>query len=359
MALKAHDITWFSTLVGRLHACTDERALFDDLTRSIDAHFRSLATAVEEVAYSMATFQLHNLIAHCPLPPDYLGALEDSPMVVRWRSNRAEETLCMSGMASRAALHRTTFYDAICRVSGFDDQLIGTFRTAPETTINFSVQRDSLFSADEWLLMEQVRRHVQACVKRVRRTSPCEPGQPARQIVLKAHERPDGLTPDVARVLSRYFPAARREIAQGCLPEAMRRWVRVSFLTLRKSPPLHPLFCLETEGSGGRLFARLFPGHGGSPALIRLTEAVRHPSVLTLKARGLTTRQCEVLHWLMAGKRNSEIGAILGASERTVSTHVEALLRKTGAETRLAAAHVARGWLEQPRVFGPAAQGIS
>lgn len=83
------------------------------------------------------------------------------------------------------------------------------------------------------------------------------------------------------------------------------------------------------------------------PAIVRLTEAVHQPSVLALRSRGLTERQCEVLHWLMAGKRNSEIGAILGAAERTVSTHVEAVLRQTEAETRLAAAHIAREWLSR------------
>lgn len=268
-------------------------------------------------------------------------------MVVRWRATRAEETLCMSGMASRTALYRTTFYDAVCRTSGFDDQLIGSFRTAPDMAINFSVNRPGVFSADDWLLMEQVRRHVAACVKRVRGSASREPGQPARQFVVGAHERPSELTADIARLLARYFPAARREIAAGGLPEPMRGWIRVSLAALRQSPPLHPLFCLSTEGPGGRLFARLFPGPAGSPTIVRLTEAVHHPSVMALRTHGLTERQCEVLHWLMAGKRNSEIGAILGASERTISTHVEALLRKTGAETRLAAAHIAREWLNQ------------
>jgi DNA-binding CsgD family transcriptional regulator len=155
------------------------------------------------------------------------------------------------------------------------------------------------------------------------------------------------LTADVARLLTQYFPTARREIAAGGLPEPMRGWIHVSLRTLERSPPSHPLFCLTTEGPGGRLFARLFPGYAGTPTVVRLTEAMHQPSVLTLQSRGLTERQCQVLHWLMAGKRNSEIGAILGASERTISTHVETLLRRTGAETRHGAAHVARQWLSQ------------
>lgn len=51
----------------------------------------------------------------------------------------------------------------------------------------------------------------------------------------------------------------------------------------------------------------------------------------------LTARESEVFGWMREGKRNSEIGVILGCSPRTVDKHVENILRKTGAETRTAA----------------------
>jgi DNA-binding CsgD family transcriptional regulator len=51
----------------------------------------------------------------------------------------------------------------------------------------------------------------------------------------------------------------------------------------------------------------------------------------------LTAREMEVFAWMREGKRNSEIGVILGCSPRTVDKHVENILRKTGAETRTAA----------------------
>jgi len=52
----------------------------------------------------------------------------------------------------------------------------------------------------------------------------------------------------------------------------------------------------------------------------------------------LTTRECEIFHWLGQGKRNREIAIILGCAPRTVDKHVENILRKAGAETRTAAA---------------------
>lgn len=51
----------------------------------------------------------------------------------------------------------------------------------------------------------------------------------------------------------------------------------------------------------------------------------------------LTICERKVLHWVAEGKRDSEIGTILGMSVRTVEQHVGSCLRKLGVETRAAA----------------------
>jgi DNA-binding NarL/FixJ family response regulator len=51
----------------------------------------------------------------------------------------------------------------------------------------------------------------------------------------------------------------------------------------------------------------------------------------------LTPRECDVLHWLAEGKRDSEIAVILNLSVRTVEQHVATCLRKLNVETRTAA----------------------
>jgi len=63
------------------------------------------------------------------------------------------------------------------------------------------------------------------------------------------------------------------------------------------------------------------------------------------RAHGFTRRECEVLQWLMEGKRNAEIAVILGISPFTVKTHVERILARLGVENRAAAAVSARGIL--------------
>ena len=63
------------------------------------------------------------------------------------------------------------------------------------------------------------------------------------------------------------------------------------------------------------------------------TGAKRHPST---ESRPLTKREREVVEWIAAGKRNREIGKILGCSSRTVQKHVQHILEKLHMETRIA-----------------------
>jgi DNA-binding CsgD family transcriptional regulator len=54
------------------------------------------------------------------------------------------------------------------------------------------------------------------------------------------------------------------------------------------------------------------------------------------ESRPLTKRELEVVEWIAAGKRNREIGKILGCSSRTVQKHVQHILEKLHGETRTA-----------------------
>jgi DNA-binding CsgD family transcriptional regulator len=52
---------------------------------------------------------------------------------------------------------------------------------------------------------------------------------------------------------------------------------------------------------------------------------------------GVTAREHDVCQWLMQGKTNAEIAAILRISPRTAEKHVHKLLTKLGVENRAAA----------------------
>src|SRR5438874_9867599 len=66
-------------------------------------------------------------------------------------------------------------------------------------------------------------------------------------------------------------------------------------------------------------------------------SAKAHPKrPALLHSRPLTKREREVVEWIAAGKRNREIGKILGCSSRTVQKHVQHILEKLHMETRIA-----------------------
>src|SRR2546421_12952370 len=76
------------------------------------------------------------------------------------------------------------------------------------------------------------------------------------------------------------------------------------------------------------------PSRNGRP---RGDSAKAHPKrPALLQSRPLTKRELEVVDWIAAGKRNREIGKILGCSSRTVQKHVQHILEKLHLETRIA-----------------------
>src|SRR2546423_1363401 len=63
---------------------------------------------------------------------------------------------------------------------------------------------------------------------------------------------------------------------------------------------------------------------------------LRKKRVAPTEPRSLTKREVEVVEWIAEGKRNREIGEILGCSSRTVQKHVQHILEKLHVETRTA-----------------------
>jgi len=65
------------------------------------------------------------------------------------------------------------------------------------------------------------------------------------------------------------------------------------------------------------------------------------PDSEAFEAIGLTPRESEIMHWMMQGRRDSEIVTILGekrkVSIRTINNHVRNILFKMNAETRTGA----------------------
>ena len=65
------------------------------------------------------------------------------------------------------------------------------------------------------------------------------------------------------------------------------------------------------------------------------------PQLELLQDLGLTPQESLIMHWLIQGKRDSEIAQILNSKTRTVEKHVQHIFARLGVETRTAAALVA------------------
>jgi DNA-binding response OmpR family regulator/DNA-binding CsgD family transcriptional regulator len=114
---------------------------------------------------------------------------------------------------------------------------------------------------------------------------------------------------------------------------------------------------LTIARAASRLVFSLADGGGGEQWMIVLREESDGARVQALTSLfRLTQRESEVLHWVMMGKTNRDIGDILGTSPRTVNKHLEHVFHKLGVETRTAAAALAMNRLRggSPEGAGPA-----
>jgi DNA-binding CsgD family transcriptional regulator len=132
-----------------------------------------------------------------------------------------------------------------------------------------------------------------------------------------------------------YFDCQFR--GEWTVPQTLLDWIHAHFARIRPGDAY--------PGSFAPLIVRLPAKHltvsfsytPGKPAYLTFDETVDSGDSTKFQDLGLTPRQSEILAWVAAGKRDSEIAKIIGSSTRTVSNHVHRLLRKLGVETRTAA----------------------
>ncbi len=345
MPMRSSDVRWFSQLVLRLHACTSDRALFQVLLPDVHQRFGSIVSQADELAWDQSIFRQHGVHGGLEPPKDYLPASEDHPLVLRLFSTRRIETMHRASLSPWGEFSRTNFYNVLFRPYGIRDQLLSAISAGSDFVACFGVNRDSDFTADEALLMEAVRRHAEACLLRIRRTTDPVATFGTPEILLGHDLRPIGLSRPLRQVLSAYFPGQSASTNSRELPDELRRWVTGALAMLHARPPPAPLAFLRTESARGWLYVRLFP-HQPHGHTLRLREELRASGTLAFGSSGMTVRECEVLHWLMAGKRDAEIATILACTVRTVEKHAENVRRKLGTRNRQMTAVLAAHWVQ-------------
>jgi DNA-binding response OmpR family regulator/DNA-binding CsgD family transcriptional regulator len=140
-------------------------------------------------------------------------------------------------------------------------------------------------------------------------------------------------------LLGRYFA----DLPEHQAPPELMAWVGRQ--AIRQRAGAEPQTLTISRGAG-RLTCALHPledaGASDGQWLIVLREASEAAMLAAwVQAFTLTTREAEVLYWVIQGKTNRDIGDIIGASPATVKKHLERVYDKLGVETRTAAASLA------------------
>jgi DNA-binding CsgD family transcriptional regulator len=97
---------------------------------------------------------------------------------------------------------------------------------------------------------------------------------------------------------------------------------------------------LARGGDRLRVQALALPAHGlpqEAGTFVILHEQLALAASAQFGNLPLTSRECEVMRWLAAGKTDRDIAVVLGCSHRTVQKHLERIYAKLGVETRTAA----------------------
>jgi DNA-binding CsgD family transcriptional regulator len=131
-----------------------------------------------------------------------------------------------------------------------------------------------------------------------------------------------GGSPDTAAWLAAFYGDGGRD-----LPKELRDWL---------GSPMAERMPHETRVGDERLRVTLCQMQEDERLLVlsRLAPAFTPESAQRL---GLSKTESLVVPWLIRGRRNEEIGLILGISTRTVEKHIAGILEKLGVETRTAA----------------------
>ena len=338
--LSHREVQWFSDTVRAMYRARTPGELGCSILDDLDRRGPPTVTAVEEFNLNVSIYLPHSLRIRGPVPSDVEAYVHDNPILTNIQHGRWAPVMQLSSLITRPAWERTDNYNGIARVTGFNDQLC-LFADASDTFVTVSLFSEKPCTASDRLLATLIQPHLQAAWKRVKKAAAPQKSVRADhsldpRIILKADLQPRDLQCAQRALLKRYFP---RWQPGPTLPAELLDWMYSWLLRWENQSFGVPLPALATHVPAGKLVARFFPPNDVDVAVLQLTEV----PIATIKCRpsvSLSRREREIVHWISLGKRDAEIGLILGITHRTVSKHVENILHKLGASTRTAAARL-------------------
>jgi DNA-binding CsgD family transcriptional regulator len=250
----------------------------------------------------------------------------------------------VSDFLTRRQFHRLALYDGYFRPMGLEHQMAKGLPGPDGLVTGIAVSRRRRdFSEDERLLLNLLGPHLNDAYRSAQALA--DTRDEVRLLRQGFEEMDRGLAVvDAAGGIRVMTTRARQwvtdyfgRISSARLPDTLHRWIEYDEAVLgQHGTRLTPRAPLIAEREGRCLRVRIV--FDGDQRLLLLDERRSGPDAQQLEQLSLSRREAEVLAWVAQGKTNSEIGVILGASDRTVEKHVEHIFRKLGVETRTAAA---------------------
>lgn len=333
-----NDARWLSDSTAALYSAQSIAELTDAGMSAVQRRFRLVASTCEELTYDQSRYTIHGLRTDATIPKDTAAYIHDNPAGPVVCSGRVRTIAHLRELTTFAQWQRTDHYNGIAKPVGYSDQLL-TLATDSQRFFGLGIYRDTVFTGNECALMALLQPHLNAAWHRVKPRTDGSSSAAASRVHLTGDLQPRELTPRQRELFRAYFPGWLASVP--ALPDLLRRWLMQSLQSLRETLPPAPLHAFTIDSAHGRLLVRCFPDASGRVTLF-MVETPHAPDFLALRAHGLSTRECEVLYWIAQGKRDAEIATILCTAPKTISKHVENILRKTHAETRAAAVNVAR-----------------
>lgn len=284
-----------------------------------------------------------------PDAPEILGRYSHQHPVVT-HIERTKDFTCrkITNFLSQRQFRETALFNELYRPLKIPYNLGAGLALNSDCLVAIGLNRDRDFTADEIATLELLRPHiVQAFGNAEAVTRMRDELSALKQLIDKMNRavlafsslgKIQWATPRAHHLMVEYGLQGSRQ--SDWLPTTLKDWIKQYLAKLDSSSdlaePLEPMIIDRKERT---LTIRLVCD--GAKRLLFLDETNTALSPKYLTPLGLSPRETEILHYVLQGKTNPEIGIILAISPRTVQKHLERIYKRLGVENRHAAMSVA------------------
>jgi DNA-binding CsgD family transcriptional regulator len=262
--------------------------------------------------------------------------IHQHPSIRQIRGRKLESAVKISDFASLRQFHRTDIHHYLFRPDNLNYQL--AFITQdPNCQLGLALNRSHRdFTEEERRMLDLIRPHVIQAFHNSRLVSSLSIGldQGNRGSVVL---RRSGKIHFISQNARLYLESYAGPVIADIIPEPVRGWLQQRL----QQPEQSRANELELRNADGHLTIRSISPILDEQQHLALHEKRERTELDKLRELGLTPREAEVLFWVSRGKRNSEIGVILGTKSKTITKHLERIFQTLSVETRSAATSVA------------------